>query len=338
MTNPISALFCAEYRPAVLSGAVLLAVWLFASPLRAEFIFDAEVPMDAPVEAAISRAQEALVKQQQANGSWGNCNGRNALACMALMVNGSTPGYGKHGAHIAQGIDFLMRSAHDNGYLVVGSTGNMYQHALATLALSEAYGMTHNPAIRDALMKAVSLILSAQNATGGWRYHPTSQDADMSVTVMQTMALRAAVEVGVYVPKESIEFAVTFVRRMFNEETASFGYSSPDKGNLNRAGAGVVCLQSCGYLDDPRIPRAVKYIMDHMTYDSATQWYGHYYSSVALYHYGGEAWKAYYPRICQKVLGDWQRTPSGAYGDVLETSWAILVLGVPYRYLPIYQR
>jgi len=318
---------------------VVAIVLLTTTAVRAAFVFDAEVPLETRVEAAIDRAQDALVKQQQHNGSWGNCNGCNGLACMALMVNGNTPGHNKHGAHIAQGIDFIIGSQHENGYLVVGSTGNMYQHALATLALVEAYGMSQNPAIREAVIKAVDLIVSAQNQSGGWRYTPTSQDADLSVTVMQTMALRAAAEVGVYVPREAIDFAVAYVRKGFNENTGSFGYCGVDPGNFNRAGAGVVCLQSCGYTDDPRIPRAVQYMMTNVKYDetgSRMSWYGHYYCGVAMYHYGGEAWKTYYPRICEKVLLDWQKF--GAYSDVLDTSWAILVLGVPYRYLPIYQR
>ena len=321
---------------------VLVAALLTASGARAAFIFDAEVPLETRVETAIERAQDWLAKQQRPNGSWGNCNGRNGLACMALMCNGNTPGHNKHGARIAQGIDFIIGSQHENGYLTVGATGNMYQHALATLALVEAYGMTHNPAIREAVIKGVDLILSAQNQTGGWHYNPTDQDADISVTVMQAMALRAAVEVGVHVPKESIDFAVAYVRRNFNESTGSFGYASVDPGNFNRAGAGVVCLQSCGYTDDPRIAKAVKYMMANVKYDNTTggggiyPWYGHYYCGVAMYHYGGEAWKTYYPKICDKVLQDWVKY--GAYSDVLDTSWAILVLGVPYRYLPIYQR
>ena len=324
---------------------MLTGLLLATSAARAEFIFDAEVPLEARVEVAIDHAQDWLAKQQRPNGSWGNCNGRNGLSCMALMCNGNTHGHNPHGARIAQGIDFIIGSQHENGYLVVGassSQGGMYQHALATLALVEAYGMTQNPGIREAVVKAVDLIVSAQNQTGGWRYTPTSQDSDVSVTVMQTMALRAAVEVGVYVPKESIDFAVAYGRKNFNENTGSFGYASVDAGNFNRAGAGVVCLQSCGFTDDPRIPKAIKYMMDHVKYDNTTgasgdfPWYGHYYCGVAMYHYGGEAWKTYYPKICDKVLKDWAQR--GAYGDVLETSWAILVLGVPYRYLPIYQR
>jgi hypothetical protein len=65
-------------------------------------------------------------------------------------------------------------------------------------------------------------------------------------------------------------------------------------------------------------------------------WYGHYYSSIGLYRAGGPTWETYYPRICQRILSDWQEAPH--YSNVLDTAWAALILGVPYRYLPIYQR
>jgi squalene cyclase len=306
---------------------------------RAEFTFDADVPLDPKVEVTIARAQEWLARSQQQNGSWGGCNGRNALAIMALMVNGTTPGHGKYGARVATGIDFLINSQHENGYLVVGSSGNMYQHALATLCLAEAHGMTHNLAIREALIKAVDLIVKAQAPSGGWRYKPVPEDADLSVTVMQIMALRACVETGVFVPKETVDLGIKFVKNVWNSKTSSFGYSTRDDGNFNRAAAGTVSLQSCNLHSDPIVPHAVAYMMKNVSYSSASEskfWYGHYYASVALYHYGGTAWKSYYPKICAKVMKDWEA--GGHYRDALDTAWAILVLGVPYRYLPIYQR
>ena len=51
---------------------------------------------------------------------------------------------------------------------------------------------TQRPGLRDALERAVALIVSSQNDQGGWRYEPRPADADISVTVMQLVALRAA--------------------------------------------------------------------------------------------------------------------------------------------------
>lgn len=306
---------------------------------RAEFIFDATVPLPKPVETAIERAQTWIAAAQQPNGSWGGCNGVNGMSLMALMVNGHTPGYGRYGSKVAAGVEFLIRSQKENGFLIVGNQGNMYQHAMATLALSEAYGMSHNASIREALIKSVELIVRSQNGEGGWRYQPVPADADLSVTVMQVMALRAVAETGIYVPKETVDLAIRYVKGRYNTGTASYGYTAVDAGNVNRGAAGIVCLQSCGLTEDPTISKTVAYLMKTITYapgDDRMQWYGHYYSSVALYHFGGDAWKTYYPKICETVLKDWAGR-GGHYNDLLNTAWAVLVIGAPYRYLPIYQ-
>ena len=79
--------------------------------------------------------------------------------------------------------------------------------------LAEAYGMSRRPDLRKHLAKAVKLIVTTQNRDGGWRYQPQRQDADISVTVCQIMALRAARNAGLFVPHETIEAAVNFVKR-----------------------------------------------------------------------------------------------------------------------------
>ena len=47
-------------------------------------------------------------------------------------------------------------------------------------------------ALIDRLAASIELIIAAQNPEGGWRYTPQPRDADVSVTVCQVMALRAA--------------------------------------------------------------------------------------------------------------------------------------------------
>ena len=210
-----------------LIACLLLAGWLLPGAARAEFVFDAYVPLQPDVERAIERAQRWLAATQQKNGSWGTCNGTNAMATMALMINGTTPGHGRHGLEVARALDFLVSTQQANGVVVAGGGGNMYQHAMATLCLAEGYGMSHNLALRGALIKAIDLIVTAQNRTGGWRYAPTSTDADLSVTVMQVMALRAAVDAGIAVPRESIDLAIKYVKGNWNPTSGSFGLKEP---------------------------------------------------------------------------------------------------------------
>jgi hypothetical protein len=314
---------------------------------RADFQYDAMVPLEPRVEEAILKAQEWLASIQRKDGSWGN-NGENGMAIVALMVNGNTPGKGKFGAHISRGVEYLLSTQRQSGLLVaLGGKNGMYEHALATLALAEVYGMTHNPEIRDGLIRATDLIVRCQHHQGGWRYPPKPVKGDLSVTVMQVMALRAAAELGIHVPDDTIKHAIRFIKNCWHESSAGFGYKGSGETNFNRAGAGTVCLQSVGLYDDPMVAKACATITRmgvadaksnrDWTHKRSRYWYGHYYGSVALYHYGGEAWKTYYPAVTEMVLKE-LKSHNYHYRGALSTAWAILTIGVPYRYLPIYQR
>lgn len=109
------------------------------------------------------------------------------------------------------------------------------------------------------------------------------------------------------------------------------------KAEFARTAAGTVSLQTVGLHDDPIIKNLVKFLMEHgFEKDVNHYWYGHYYASVALYHYGGAQWKKYYPKITEKIINDLKEKDH--YNKVLTTAWAVMIMGVPYRYLPIYQR
>ncbi len=310
-----------------------------------QFLFDAYVELDSRSITAVERAQDWLAATQLADGSWKTSYGRNnagviGFATMALMAGGSVPGEGKYAEEIGKALQFLLNLQRESG-LIAGAENSkapMYQHAIATIALAESFGMTRNPRIRESLIKAVNLIVETQHNEGGWRYQPKVEKGDISATVMQVMALRASVESGIYVPDDTIARAVRFIKNCYNPRDKGFGYTSGrGEAAFARTAAGLVSLQTVGLHGDPIIPDVVDYISDHAFKEKQGHyWYGHYYSSVGLYHYGGERWKNYYPKIKSKILGDWKK--SGHYNNVLNTSWAIMILGVPYRYLPVYQR
>lgn len=314
-------------------------------PDKEGFIFDAFVKMDESSIKAIEKAQKWLASSQKSDGSWGGQGeskntGVVAFCIMALMASGNVPGEGKYAKEIGLGIQFLLNQQRESG-VIYGQKKHavMYQHALATLALTEAYGMTRNPRIRTAIIKAINLIVETQHPEGGWRYNPKVEKGDISVTVMQVMALKAAVEAGIYVPKETMKRAIKFVKACYNPKEKGFAYMrGGGSAKFARTGAGLVSLQTVGLHKDSTLPDIVQYLMKHGDPNKKEHhyWYGHYYMSVGLYHYGGPAWKAYYPKIKKKILKDWGQ--HGHHNDALTTAWAIMIMGVPYRYLPIYQR
>ena len=94
----------------------------------------------------------------------------------------------------------------------------MYSHGFGTLFLAEAYGITHRLEFREKLQNAVKLIIDSQNDEGGWRYQPIRRDADISVTICQINALRAARIAGLHVPKATIDAYIRYVKQSQNAD------------------------------------------------------------------------------------------------------------------------
>src|SRR5205807_5885968 len=120
------------------------------------------------------------------------------------------------------------------------SHGPMYGHGFATLFLGEVYGMTGDDEVKEKLQKAVRLIQKTQNREGGWRYQPVPYDADISVTICEIMALRAARDAGIKVDKQVIDDAVKYVRRCQNPDGGFSYVAGQGSGSgFARSAAGV---------------------------------------------------------------------------------------------------
>ncbi len=97
--------------------------------------------------------------------------------------------------------------------------------------LTEMLGMgatpEQNERIHESLQKAIQLILDAQSVpkssmlAGGWRYTPSSPDADLSVSVWQLMALRSAKNDGLDVPAKAIEKAFEYLGNSYASPRAA---------------------------------------------------------------------------------------------------------------------
>jgi len=219
--------------------------------------------------------------------------------------------------------------------------------------LSEVWGESaRSDEIREALKKAVNVIVKAQSPQGGWRYQPDGRSHDMSVTVMQIVALASAKEAGILVPDETIKRAIGYVKYCQNDG-GSFGYTGPGDGvggtGFGRGGAGVVSLQMCGHRESKEVARGLEYLHslgdDPFEPDSGYPWfyYGHYYAVLAMYQAGEKHYQKWYPQIMKTLIrlqdadGSWAGgIRAGQQGYC--TPMAIIILGVPYRFLPIYQR
>src|SRR5260370_15240396 len=137
------------------------------------------------------------------------------------MSAGNLPGRGKYGDTVTKCVKFVCDATQESVLIAADQThGHMYGDGFATLFLGEVYGMTHDDKVKEKLQMAVRLIERTQNKEGGWRYQPVPYDADISVTICQIMALRAARDAGIKVEKDVIDKAVEYVKK----------YQNPDGG------------------------------------------------------------------------------------------------------------
>ncbi|MEX2672497.1 MAG: prenyltransferase/squalene oxidase repeat-containing protein [Phycisphaeraceae bacterium] len=326
---------------------------------RSALAAPAEAPGAAPqgdfaeitpaLQESVSKGLAYLAQQQQPDGSFGADRygrhvGTSALAGLAFMSNGDVPGRGRYGTQVTRALDFVLDSVHENGLVAADTShGPMYGHGFATLFLGEIYGMTHDRRTREALVKAVRLIVGSQNHEGGWRYQPVPREADISVTICQIMGLRAARNAGIRVPRETIDKAVEYTRRCQNADGGFRYMLSSGNSAFPRSAAGVATLYYAGIYSDDAIDRGLEYIMQHMPGEGRNTphyFYGHYYAVQAMYMAGGRFWQQWFPAIREELLerqsadGSWDGQAGKSYG----TSMALIILQMPNRYLPILQK
>ena len=304
-------------------------------------------------DRAIQQGLSFLVQRQHKDGAFGSGGySRNvavcSLAAMALMSSGSTPDRGPYGLQVSRTLDFVLDHARDNGFITVeGATshGPMYGHGFATLFLAECYGMSPRADLREKLDKAVQLIVQTQNKDGGWRYQPVPRDADISVTICQVMALRAARNAGIHVPAETIRKTIDYVKRSQNPDGGFMYMIQGGASEFPRSAAGVVALYSAGIYEGPEIEKGLAYLMGHIPRGGrfsrqSHYFYGHYYAVQAMWHAGGDYWRRWYPAIRDELIerqhpdGSWMDSICAEYG----TAMACIILQMPNNYLPIFQR
>jgi hypothetical protein len=349
---------CFWFLPPVATCVLLAASIVFGRTVPAVSAEDAEKSAAKLVTPGVERAVDSglavLAAHRHEDGSVGSGSYRGnvavvSLAGMAWMAGGSTPGRGRYGHDAASALDYVLANVQESGYInnpLFEHLGPMYGHGFATLFVAECYGMSPRPSVREKLAKAVKLIVATQNERGGWRYYPQRMDPDISVTVCQMMALRAARNAGIFVPPETIDRAVGYVKKSQNPD-GGFMYRLSEGGGsaFPRSAAAVVGLYSAGIYEGPEIGKAVPYLMQFLPQPGAVRhetyyFYGHYYAALAFWQAGGESWNRWYPAIRDDLIG--RQRSDGSWVDPISsefaTAMACLILQMPNGYLPIFQR
>ena len=332
------------------AAAVFLPTSTYAQPTARTLMTDATVNA---IEDGLRYLGDA---QNRKDGTFGPLGyGHNVavvgIVGLAFLAHGSTPDRGRYSDVVRRCVDYILEHCQPSGFIRARGAGDerpMYGQGFATLFLAEVYGTTDDGRIREQLGRAVRLIEKVQNEEGGWRYHPQRQDADISVTICQIMALRAARNAGVFVPDTTFERCTQYVKRCQNPD-GGFMYmlSEPGDSVFARSAAAVVSLNSAGVYEGPEINKALNYLAkNEQALFSSTggsyYFYGHYYAVQAMWHAGGRRWTSWYTKVRDLLLSE--QANEGKWVDSIDesnvyaTAMACLVLMMPRNYLPIFQR
>src|SRR5262245_443359 len=341
----------------VLSALVWLAFAAVTFGATSPPVSKDSVKVDQQTEAVIKGALKFLASKQEPSGAWASAPEERqhpiaitGYALMAFQAAGQLPGEGEYGKNVSAAMQYLLDATAGDGLMGNRNDGQyMYGHGVAAIALAEMYGQTKSPAMRPKLERIIKVIISSQSVEGGWRYRPVSRDADISVTVLQVVALRAAKNGGLDVPQVTIDNAVKYVKRCYHPESGGFTYQPGRDPGFARTAAAIYSLQVCGLYDDPTVKAGSEYLWRNK---DSQQWftYGNFYAAPAQYMIGGETWAKWYAYIKGVLLRDVQKRgdmtwwdPSldregRAVGPVYVTSVYTMILAMPYHYIPLYQR
>ena len=297
----------------------------------------------AQVELIYEKGLQFLAKSQNEKGNWNDSTGTEpgvvGLCIAAFLAHGEDPVNGPYAKKIRNGIDYILSQQNEkNGY--IGSS--MYNHAFATKALAESYGVVDNPKIAPALKKAVELILSSQknNRFGAWRYTPDARDADTTVTGCQMVTLYAARNAGISIPDEALRKGLAYLNNNRGTD-GSYGYTSASGGKPTLTAIGLLSSSLAKEKDSKGFQASLAYLKKNLDYrDRYYPYYYEYYMSQALFHAEDEAWNEWNARNI-RYLATIQSTDGsfpGNQGSSFNTAGALLSLALNYRFLPIYEK
>jgi hypothetical protein len=319
------------------------------------------VPRD--VREMYDKGLHYLAKTQTKEGNWtGGQNGPGVtgLALMAFLASGEDPNYGIYGNQVRRALRSIISQQNGvTGYLDnnMHRHGSMYHHGFGMLALAEAYGAVDDRnlwkagekekqrTIGEALELAVRAAITSQkkNSFGAWRYSPTSNDADTSVSGAVLVGLLAARNAGIEVPDESIDKAISYYKQS-TSNSGQVAYSGGMGGfdeSIARISIASLVYSVARRKDLPQSKATLSYLTRRLeSPPNSFPDYTRYYQAQALFQGDVEAWKKWNKGLIRELKKTQGKDGSfnGQFGQATGTSFSLLALALNYRFLPIYER
>ncbi len=273
--------------------------------------------------------------------------GVTGLATMAFLGAGHTHrGEGKYADTVSRALRYLRTVQDREGCFGPRATQQyMYNHAMASLAVIEAYGMTRSPVLLQTARRAIDFIQKARNPYMAWRYGVRPGDNDTSVTTWMVMCLRSASvvnraaivkgeEAPLPVDPQAFVGAKTWLDKVTDPDYGRVGYVMRGTGSARpqelvdrfpgekseaMTAAGILCRVFMG--EDPRKSDVIKKGAQLCAKlppvwnpaDGSIDMYYWYYGTLAMYQVGGKHWQRWSQAVRTQILAN-QRLDTQACG------------------------
>ncbi len=240
-------------------------------------------------EQTVGKALDWLAANQNPDGSWGvygpTKNFLTAQATLAFLAHGDTPKSAKFGSVLIKAIKYLLSQVKP-GRITSGSP--YYTHPIVAYALSEAYGITRIPKVKEAMDESIKVIMNGITKRGG--FYPgydrrprivkrdpytgrmpkgtqTEPLCNLDFAGWNYQALKAAFAAGCDVPglEKTMELAIKGLKYHARPVKAGGGFGVSPKNNpdFGMTGVGILCLGLYGEDKSKESREAYKWIKDN---------------------------------------------------------------------------
>ncbi len=259
---------------------------------------------------------------------------------------------------VQRGVDWLISRQQKTGELFLGglAISGMYSHAIATMALCEAYGLSKDPRLREPAQRGIDFIAQSQNKSdGGWRYVP-GMPGDTSVFGWEMFALRSAKLSGLDVPRTVIRGCNRYLdEAAVDKYRTLYSYTPGRDASAVMTAEALLCRQYLGWArDHPSMIKGTAGVWSDLQNDQGRNIYYWYYATQLLHNMQNKNWKLWNVRIRDTLVdiqikgdecdrGSWSPflpTPDRwgrVGGRLFQTALSALTLEVYYRFLPLYR-
>jgi hypothetical protein len=310
-------------------------------------------------ESAVMSSLKALAQAQRTDGSWpcafaseaGTISdvGATGLALLSYLgagysqlskdefVDSLSPGRTfKMGEIVKKALQWLISQQGPDGR-IGGPGGDVtLNHALATLALSEAYGMTASPPLKDPAQAALDHLCAQQSGNGGWHRAESRRNGELLPTVFAVMALKSAQLSELTLSGHAVPAALRFLTESVDEN--GLRGTAPTRAEVAGTALARLFLRKS---KDSRVTGAVQWLTAHPPAWDQSDFLGWYFMSLALFQYDGpegRSWRAFNDPLKAMMIpnqakaGNWTVKNETVYHTALGT----LMMEVYYRYANVF--